>query len=181
VKIILSEIARCVVSTYGTIAGDFSGHNYASGRLDNQLYHKSILVDRSFWESEVLNPIFSRWFREYALVHGIEQHGKIPDRQRRSTRAMPVWKPTLSARHWRPRHTWYWDAFVHVDPAKEADAQAVRLANNVTTLAAECAKDGRDYMNVLSQRAKEMAIMKELGITSGGPESAKENKNETHE
>jgi capsid protein len=76
VKIILSEIARCVVSTYGTIAGDFSGHNYASGRLDNQLYHKSILVDRSFWESEVLNPIFSRWFREYALVHGIEQHGR---------------------------------------------------------------------------------------------------------
>jgi lambda family phage portal protein len=152
VKIILSEIARCVVSTYGTIAGDFSGHNYASGRLDNQLYHKSILVDRSFWESEVLNPIFSRWFREYALVHGIEQ--KIP------------------------RHTWYWDAFVHVDPAKEADAQAVRLANNVTTLAAECAKDGRDYMNVLAQRAKEIAIMKELGIPSGNPESAKENKNE---
>jgi lambda family phage portal protein len=155
VKIILSEIARSVVSTYGTIAGDFSGHNYASGRLDNQLYHKSILVDRSFWESEVLNPIFSRWFREYALVHNIEQ--KIP------------------------RHTWYWDAFVHVDPAKEADAQAVRLANNVTTLAAECAKDGRDYMNVLSQRAKEITIMKELGITSGGPESSKKNKNETHE
>jgi capsid protein len=80
-----------------------------------------------------------------------------------------------------PRHTWYWDAFVHVDPAKEADAQAVRLANNVTTLAAECAKDGRDYMNVLAQRAKEIAIMKELGIPSGNPESAKENKNETHE
>ena len=32
VKIILSEIARCVVTTYGTLAGDFSGHNYASGR-----------------------------------------------------------------------------------------------------------------------------------------------------
>ena len=37
VKIILSEIARCVVTTYGTLAGDFSGHNYASGRLDNQI------------------------------------------------------------------------------------------------------------------------------------------------
>ena len=44
VKIILSEIARCAVTTYGTLAGDFSGHNYASGRLDNQIYHKSILV-----------------------------------------------------------------------------------------------------------------------------------------
>jgi hypothetical protein len=36
-------------------------------------------------------------------------------------------------------------------------------------------------MNVLAQRAKEIAIMKELGIPSGNPESAKENKNETHE
>ncbi len=31
---------------------------------------------------------------------------------------------------------------------KEATAQEKRLANNTTTLAAECAKDGRDYMSV---------------------------------
>jgi capsid protein len=175
VKIILSEIARSVVSTYGTIAGDF-----------NQLYHKSILVDRSFWESEVLNPIFSRWFREYALVHGIEQHGRqgrlpLSRLRRLDWQGLTDYAKRYGSCHWQPRHTWYWDAFVHVDPAKEADAQAIRLANNVTTLAAECAKDGRDYMNVLSQRAKEMAIMKELGIPSDGSESAKENKNETHE
>ena len=138
VKIILSEIARCVCSTYGTLAGDFSGHNYASGRLDNQIYHKSILVDRSFWESEVLNRIFEVWFREYSLsrMHVIADE----------------------------RHTWFWDGFPHVDPGKEASAQEKRLANNTTTLAAECAKDGRDYMSVLRQRAKEIKLMRELGI-----------------
>ncbi len=138
VKIILSEIARCVVSTYGTLAGDFSGHNYASGRLDNQIYHKSILVDRGFWETEVLNRIFEVWFREYTLIKGI-----------------------ISA---EPRHLWFWDGFPHVDPGKEATAQEKRLANNTTTLAAECAKDGRDYMSVLRQRAKEIKLMRELGI-----------------
>ncbi len=138
VKIILSEIARCVVSTYGTLAGDFSGHNYASGRLDNQIYHKSILVDRGFWETEVLNRIFDVWFREYTLLKGVYDITS--------------------------RHQWFWDGFPHVDPGKEAAAQEKRLANNTTTLAAECAKDGRDYMAVLRQRAKELKLMRELGI-----------------
>ncbi len=140
VKIILSEIARCAVSTYGSVSGDFSGHNYASGRLDNQLYHKNILVDRSFWEAEVLNHIFYMWYREYSLL-------------RRNFRELQT-----------PRHAWFWDGFVHVDPTKEATAQEIRLANSTTTLAAECARDGRDYMTVLRQRAKEIKLMKELGI-----------------
>lgn len=147
VKIILSEIARCAVTTYGTLAGDFSGHNYASGRLDNQIYHKSILVDRSFWESEVLNRIFEVWFREYLLT------------------TMQPFMPE--------RHTWFWDGFPHVDPGKEASAQEKRLANHTTTLAAECAKDGRDYMSVLHQRAKELKLMKQLGIPIDGEEPAK--------
>lgn len=147
VKIILSEIARCAVSTYGSVSGDFSGHNYASGRLDNQLYHKSVLVDRAFWESEVLNQIFAMWFREYSLVN-----------------------PTGEFR--TPRHTWFWDGFVHVDPTKEANAQQIRLANHTTTLAAECAKDGRDYMSVLRQRAKEIKLMREYGIPVPGEQIA---------
>jgi len=146
VKIILSEIARCAVTTYGTLAGDFSGHNYASGRLDNQIYHKSILVDRSFWESEVLNRIFEVWFREYLLT---------------------TMQPFASE-----RHTWFWDGFPHVDPSKEATAQEKRLSNHTTTLAAECAKDGRDYMSVLHQRAKELKLMKALGIPVTGEEPA---------
>ncbi len=152
VKIILSEIARCVVTTYGTLAGDFSGHNYASGRLDNQIYHKSILVDRSFWETEVLNRIFEAWLREYALTS----------------------MQSIDAE----RHTWFWDGFPHVDPGKEATAQEKRLANNSTTLAAECAKDGRDYMSVLRQRAKEIKLMRELGIPISGEEKSVENQPE---
>ena len=143
VKVILSEIARCVCSTYGSVAGDFSGFNYASGRLDNQIYHKSILVDRSLWETEALNRIFDAWFREYLLASGdaFETDG---------------------------RHTWFWDGFPHVDPAKEATAQEKRLSNSTTTLAAECAKDGRDYMSVLRQRAKEIRLMRQLGIPLPG-------------
>lgn len=145
VKVILSEIARCVCSTYGSVAGDFSGFNYASGRLDNQIYHKSILVDRSFWETEILNRIFTAWMREYALTRPFIPGQIIP---------FPAY----------PRHTWFWDGFPHVDPGKEAKAQQLRLRNHTTTLAAECAKDGRDYMSVLRQRSKELSLMRKLNI-----------------
>ena len=156
-KAILSEVARCVCCTYGTVAGDFSGFNYASGRLDSQVYHKSVLVDRSRWETEVLNRIFDAWFREWLLTEGIAEA--------------------------EDAHMWFWDGFPHVDPVKEATAQAQRLANGTTTLAAECAKEGRDYMAVLRQRGKELRMMRELGIpvTANGnniPETDKEKEDE---
>ena len=52
----------------------------------------------------------------------------------------------------------------HVDPAKEASAQATRLANHTTTLADEYARRGLDWEIQLRQRAKELALMGELGI-----------------
>lgn len=152
VKVILSEIARCVCSTYGTVAGDFSGFNYASGRLDNQLYHKAILVDRSQWETEILNRIFYIWLREYLLAN-----------------------PDAELSDDTERHTWFWDGFPHVDPVKEANAQSTRLLNGTTTLAAECAKDGQDYMAVLRQRAKEIRLMHQYGIPVPGEQKQSEN------
>ena len=139
VKVILSEIARCICSTYGTVAGNFSGFNYASGRLDNQIYQKAILVDRTVWENEVLDRILDAWLREWSLATGIS----LPEDK---------------------SHEWFWDAFLHVDPTKEANAQAERLANMTTTLADEYAKEGKDYVKKLRQIAKERALMKELGI-----------------
>ncbi len=61
-------------------------------------------------------------------------------------------------------HQWFWDGHEHVDPAKEANAQATRLANHTTTLAAEFARQGRDWEQELRQRAKELTLMNKLGL-----------------
>ena len=97
-----------------------------------------------------MNRIFEAWFREYLLTENL----------------VPL----------EESHTWFWDGFPHVDPNKEATAQERRLNNLTTTLAAECAKDGRDYLSVLRQRAKEIKLMKSLGIPIPG-ETAKEQNN----
>jgi len=63
-------------------------------------------------------------------------------------------------------HQWFWDGHEHVDPAKKAAAQAARLSNHAITLAHEYARAGKDWQAELRQRAKEVALMKELGLTA---------------
>lgn len=160
VKCILSEIARSVCATYGTLAGDFSGFNYASGRLDNQVYQKSIIVDRSNWERNVLDRILYAWLREWALVNSrtiSDDDVEYYD------------------------HEWFWDGFMHVDPTKEAEAQAKRLESGTTTLADEYARMGFDYEVKLRQRAKELELMRELGILGKEPSKSTEDRSKQDE
>lgn len=80
-------------------------------------------------------------------------------------------------------HQWFWDGREHVDPAKEANAQDTHLKNHTTTLAAEYAKVGKDWEAELRQRAKEKALMDELGLSmeqtaTGTQPSAKDDDDE---
>jgi capsid protein len=136
---ILNEIARCLSMPYNIAAGNSSGYNYASGRLDHQTYFKSLRVERANIDINVLNPIFRRWLREYVLVTGI----KVKNAE----------------------HSWFWDGFEHVDPGKEANAIDVKLANGTTTYAIEYAKQGLDWESAFNQLAKEKKKMAELGLT----------------
>ena len=67
---LLCEIGRCINMPLCVIAGDSSGYNYASGRLDFQVYRKSIEVDRSECEQAVLDKIFQWWIDEAVLIEG---------------------------------------------------------------------------------------------------------------
>ena len=135
---------------FNVAAGNSSGYNYASGRLDHQSYFKSIRVEQSQMARTVLDRILSAWLGEAVLIEGY-----LP----RSLR-------TLDASF---EHQWFWDGHEHVDPAKEANAQKIRLSNHTTTLAHEFARQGRDWEAELKQRAKELTLMRQLGLS---PETA---------
>lgn len=139
---ILGEIGRCLQVPVNIITGDSSQHNYASGRLDHQTYFKSLRIEQSHLGRVVMDHILSAWIAEAALLQAFAVL--------RSTPAAP--------------HQFFWDGCEHVDPAKEANAQAMRLASNTTTLAYEYARQGKDWEAELRQRAKEWQFMKELGL-----------------
>jgi lambda family phage portal protein len=149
---ILNEIARCLNMPFNIAAGNSSGYNYASGRLDHQTYFKSIRVEQSHIEAVVLDRILAAWFDEAVLIEGLLPSGLGP---------IAEWP-----------HQWFWDGHEHVDPAKEANAQATRLTNHTTTLADEYARRGLDWETQLRQRAKETALLNELGLapTTAAPD-----------
>ncbi len=146
-KEILNEIARCLNMPFNVAAGNSSGYNYASGRLDHQTYFKAIRVDQTFFAGRVLDRILAAWLWEYSLT---------PD--------ATFDHPLTGASRLLPTHQWFWDGMEHVDPAKEANAQETRLKNYTTTLAQEYARQGKDWEAELRQRARERALMKELGL-----------------
>ncbi len=145
---ILNEIARCLNMPFNVAAGNSSGYNYASGRLDHQTYFKSNRIEQAHIERTVLDRIFAAWLQEAVLVEGL-----LPQSMRMRG----------AATHTRC-HQWFWDGNEHVDPAKEANAQATRIASRTTSLAREYARQGLDWEAELRQIAKERQLMASLGI-----------------
>lgn len=142
---VLNEFARCVNMPYNVAAGNSSGYNYASGRLDHQVYFRSIRITQADIEDEALDRILAAWLDEALLIPGLIPTGiGLPD-------------------DWD--HKWMWDGHEHVDPVKEASAEQTRLASHTTTLAELYARRGKDWETELRQRAREVALMKELGLT----------------
>ncbi len=138
---ILNEIVRCLSMPFNVAAGNSSGYNYASGRLDHQTYHKALKVERSFLEITVLDRLFEPWIREWSLATGTSMD-------------------TCDC-----HHSWFWDGFEHVDPAKEATAQMLRLQSLTSNLAIEYGQNGLDWYPAVLQAAKEKKLLAEVGLT----------------
>jgi lambda family phage portal protein len=140
---IVNEIARCLQLPYNVAALDSSSYNYASGRMDHQVYGMTLRVFRDELERVCLDRLFSAWTAEAGLV------GLIPDGL-----------PPFSDWNW----SWVWDGKDHVDPAKEANAAETRLRTMTTTLASEYARQGKQWDVELRQIAAERQLMAELGL-----------------
>ena len=142
---ILNEIARCLQIPFNVAALDSSSYNYASGRMDHQVYGMVQRVDRDQIERICLDRVLAAWVNEASLV------GMIPDGL-----------PPFSEWNW----AWVWDGKDHVDPGKEAKAAETRLRTLTTSLASEYARQGKRWDVELRQIAAERALMAELGLNA---------------
>lgn len=101
---ILNEIARCLNMPFNVAAGNSAGYNYSSGRLDHQIYFRSIGITQCDCEDIVLDRLFRGWYHEARLLGLVR----------------PL---DLRRRSW----TWSWDPAEDLDPSKSAAARLAAL------------------------------------------------------
>ena len=107
-KEILNEISRCLNVPFNVAAGNSSGYNYATGtaRPSNRLQIDP--CPSVAFGADGLYRVLRAWLDE-AIISGL----------------LPPWMRTAAFR--TLTYQWFWDGQEHVDPAKEANAQATRL------------------------------------------------------
>lgn len=132
---IMNEIARCLNMPLNVAMGNSSKFNYASGRLDQQVYFKSVEVERSHCEQKVLDRIFAAWLDEALLIPNYLPLGQFD-----------------------ASHMWFWDGREHVDPAKEATATTTNLASGITSRRIELAEQKIDIDEHDEQAAADFGV-----------------------
>lgn len=151
--VMLRYIATGLNLPYELIFKDFSKTNYSSARaalLEAWRYFnacRQMLFDG--WAA----PVFQLWFEEAV------NKGLIPDCTPDSFYSNQI--------AWT-RAKWICAGRGWVDPTKEADAAAIRMQNGLSTLEDECAEQGKDWRDVLEQRAREDVLRNELGLPAPG-------------
>jgi capsid protein len=144
---LLAEVARCLQMPVSIATLDAVDANMSSSYVVNQPYEKAIDAERFDLASDILDPLLDMW-----LTMAFDPMRSEAPLAKRTPMEFP--------------HSWFWPSIGnHADPAKVSSAQATRLANNLTTLEAEYAREGQDWEAALRQRAKEKELMKELGLS----------------
>ncbi len=143
---ILEGIARSLGLSLEQITGDKSQVNYSSTRHSEIELRDYFKPFRSADERYFLRPIWNM-FVDYSVLAGLI---KAPDYEQNRGKYL--------------KHEWIFKGYEWVDPFKEIKAKAQELAIGATTLAEICAQKGKDWQDVVKQRAKEKEFLNKLGL-----------------
>jgi lambda family phage portal protein len=141
----VAEFGRCLNAPRNKATGNSSNYNYSSGRLDHLPYQNSLKVDRHRLRIMVLNKTFYVWVAEALLIPGFLPDGLPPINQ---------WSIT-----------WRYHGFPSIDPLKDAQAAALRLATGQTTYAREIGDIGGDWEESFDQEELEKKRRQEKGLS----------------
>jgi lambda family phage portal protein len=141
---ILAECGRPAGLPYNVVALDSSNHNYSSGRLDWQAFHRYLKTEREVIERQVLQQIIESFVRFARLT-------EIDLTEQEAVEAANDW-------------TILWPGMEHVDPNKEASAAIDLIGSDLLTLQDYFAERGHDYREKLMQIATEKKLMSDLKL-----------------
>lgn len=158
---ILRAISTGLNLPYEIVAKDFSKTNYSSARAALLEARRYFMVRQAWLSRKLCQPAWDMLQEEAFLK------GKLPAKTFYENKT-----------DWC-RVNWIAPGWQWVDPVKEAKSSEMAIDIGISTLADETASQGRDWEEVLEQRAREAAKVKELeekygvkilGASSGSPD-----------
>lgn len=150
VENVLRSAAAAMGQSYEQFANDWSKTNYSSARASMLGAWKFLVARRTFFAAGFASPIFGLWLEEELETGRIE----VPDGTPKFWDAPAAWT----------RGVWVGPGRGWVDPVKEAQAAAIRMETGLSTLQDEAAEQGRDYLEILDQRNREIDDLDERGL-----------------
>ncbi|WP_028210771.1 phage portal protein [Paraburkholderia mimosarum] len=149
------EMQRVFAATLGLsaeqVTQDWSKTNYSSARAALLEAWKTLQRRRDEFCLNFASPFYASWLWEAM------DRGELP---------LPDGAPPFAeARSAYARCSWMGVARGWIDPTKEKAGAVMGMDAAISTLKRECAEQGLDYEEVLHQRANEIRLMHELGLT----------------
>ncbi len=145
-RAIIAEMARSLLMPYNVAAGDSSGYNFASGRLDRLTWRKVLAIRQKQVERVMLFEMFMSWWNEATFIEGV-----LPNKTTRFG--------------YMPKFKWFFDGDVAIDPQKESKSDETDLKSGASTLATVFARKGKNWKEELLQMSEEKKEKERLGLT----------------
>lgn len=131
--------------------------NYTAARAALLDFWRTVRVYRTRFNSTFNQPIYEQWLSEAVASGRINAPGFFDDPAVRQ-----AWCGCM----------WMGASMGHVDPLKEVNAAATRIANNITTQEQEASEyNGNDWNANVKQRKKELSVIRELYPVTEEPDT----------
>ncbi|MGP1276010.1 MAG: phage portal protein [Caulobacterales bacterium] len=148
---IAAQCAGPAGSTYEMITGDFTRHNYSSGRMSLGEAWREVLLEREITAKQLMTPLRLCVLEEAFYAGHLDLPDSVPD----------FWEElgAYSACEWigPPRGA--------IDPVKEPTGHALRLGNLSASPQEIAAEDGRDFDEVLEETADAKERLQAMGLS----------------
>ncbi len=144
IKVKLREAGRCLNVPFGKMAGDHSGYNYSSGRMDDAPYWHDRDIERQEQEAMIYDRVFQKFadFSRFVIPKLATFKGKL----------------------WELKHGWHYDAKPSSDPVKDASGDEKNLTNVSDSAGAIAVRDGTTFEAICQQRARDIETLKRYNL-----------------
>lgn len=139
--------------SYEVTARDMSQVNYSSARQGLLEDQKTYAMEQEYIIEHFLRPLYEK-FIETAVLAGLLKINNF----------------TVGKSQYL-KHKWIAQGSKWIDPLKEANANKIALANNLTTLQEIAGTMGKDWKELVDQRAEEIEYMRLKGVINNANEN----------